>query len=167
MAETTHRRSFEPGHRLKFLVLVDDTPECDRAVHFAVRRAARLNARVVMLAVAEPPESFEWLGVGDAMREEAEAEVAARLDALAATARAAAGVDPECVVRTGERAEEILRLIRDDADIGFLVLGAATGTDGPGPLVASIAGRSAGSFPVPVVIVPGALTEAEITALAG
>ncbi|ACA17785.1 UspA domain protein [Methylobacterium sp. 4-46] len=167
MAEIKRRRSFEPGHRLKFLVLVDGTPECDRALHFAVRRAARLNARVVMLAVAEPPESFEWLGVGDAMREEAEAEIRERLDALAAGARHAAGVDPECLVRTGERADEILRLIREDEDIGFLVLAAATGTDGPGPLVASIAGRAAGSFPVPVVIVPGALTEAEITALAG
>jgi nucleotide-binding universal stress UspA family protein len=167
MPAITRRRSFEPGHRLKFLVLVDETPECDRALHFAVRRAARLNARVVMLAVAEPPESFEWLGVGDVMREEAEAEVRERLDALAASARQAAGVDPECVVRTGERADEILRLIREDEDIGFLVLAAAAGTDGPGPLVSTIAGRTAGGFPVPVVIVPGALSEQEITALAG
>lgn len=165
MTEIARRRSFEPGHRLKFLVLVDETPECDRALHFAVRRAARLGAGVVMLAVAEPPESFEWLGVGDAMREEAEAEVRARLDALAAAARQAAGVDPECVVRTGDRADEILRLIHRDEDVGFLVL--AAGTDGPGPLVAAIAGRNAGRFPVPVVIVPGALSEQEIAALAG
>ncbi|MBY0297899.1 MAG: universal stress protein [Methylobacterium sp.] len=167
MTEMKRRRSFEPGHRLKFMVLVDETPECDRAVHFAVRRAARLNARVVMLAVAEPPETLEWLGVGEAMRAEAEAEVRERLEQLAAAARQAAGVDPEIVVRTGERADEILRLIRDDEDIGFLVLAAAAGTEGPGPLVSSIAGRAAGTFPVPVVIVPGALSEAEITALAG
>ncbi|MGE7414898.1 universal stress protein [Methylobacterium tarhaniae] len=167
MVEIKRRRSFEAGHRLKFMVLVDETPECDRAVHFAVRRAARLGARVVMLAVAEPPETMEWLGVGDAMRAEAEAETTERLEALAASARQAAGVDPELVVRTGERADAILRQIEADEDIAFLVLGAAAGSDGPGPLVSSIAGRSAGSFPVPVVIVPGALSEAEITALAG
>ncbi|GJD51323.1 hypothetical protein OPKNFCMD_4077 [Methylobacterium crusticola] len=167
MVDITRRRSFEAGHRLKFMVLVDETPECDRAVHFAVRRAARLGARVVMLAVAEPPDTLEWLGVGDAMRAEAEAETMERLEVLAAAARRAAGVDPELVVRTGERADAILAQIHEDADIGFLVLAAATGTDGPGPLVSTIAGRSAGSFPVPIVIVPGALSEAEITALAG
>ncbi|MEH3148472.1 MAG: universal stress protein [Methylobacterium frigidaeris] len=167
MGEVRRRRSFEAGHRLKFMVLVDETPECDRAVHFAVRRAARVGARVVMLAVAEPPETLDWLGVGDAMRDEAEAETTARLEALAAEARQAAGVDPELVVRTGERADEILRLIDEDEDIAFLVLAAAPGTDGPGPLVSTIAGRAAGNFPVPVVIVPGALSEAEITALAG
>lgn len=167
MVEIRRRRSFEAGHRLKFMVLVDETPECDRAVQFAVRRAARLGARVVMLAVAEPPEPMEWLGVGDAMRAEAEAETAERLEALAAAARRAAGVDPELVVATGERAEAILRQLAADEDIAFLVLAAAIGSDGPGPLVSSIAGRNAGSFPVPVVIVPGGLSDAEIAALAG
>lgn len=167
MVEIKRRRSFEAGHRLKFMVLVDETPECDRAVHFAVRRAARLGAQVVMLAVVEPPETLEFLGVGDAMRAEAEAETAERLEGLAAAARRVAGVDPELVIRTGERADAILHQIQVDEDIAFLVLAAATGSDGPGPLVSSIAGRTAGSFPVPVVIVPGALSEAEITALAG
>ncbi len=34
------RRSYESGHRPKFMVVVDKTPECARAVHFASRRAA-------------------------------------------------------------------------------------------------------------------------------
>ena len=36
------RRSYEAGHKAKFLVVIDDTPECDRAVYFASRRAARV-----------------------------------------------------------------------------------------------------------------------------
>ena len=47
------RRSYEAGHSPKFLVVVDDTPECDRAVHFASRRAMRTGAAVVMLRVIE------------------------------------------------------------------------------------------------------------------
>jgi nucleotide-binding universal stress UspA family protein len=161
------RRSFEAGHRLKYLVVVDETPECGRAIHFAARRAARIGASVLMLSVIEPPDNFEWLGVGDALRAEAEAEAAARIEAAAAEARSAAGVEPERVTRLGEKAEEILKLIEADEDISFLVLAAGTGKEGPGPLVSSVAGKASGTFPVPIVIVPGGLSDAEIDALAG
>jgi len=46
---SSKRRSFEAGHRPKFLVVVDETPECERAVYFAARRSARLGASMVML----------------------------------------------------------------------------------------------------------------------
>ena len=39
------RRAYEPGHRPKLLVIVDDTPECERAVLFAARRVRRSGAR--------------------------------------------------------------------------------------------------------------------------
>jgi nucleotide-binding universal stress UspA family protein len=68
------RRSYESGHRPKFMVVVDQTPECARAVHFASRRAARTGASMVMLAVVDPPDNFEWIGVGEAMVEEASEE---------------------------------------------------------------------------------------------
>jgi nucleotide-binding universal stress UspA family protein len=161
------RRSYESGHRPKFMVVVDETPECERAIRFAARRAARLGASMLMVAVTEPPESFEWLGVGDAMRAEAEEEATARLDAAAATARAAAGVEPERMVRLGAPATEILEVIREDEDVAFLVLAAGSGGEGPGPLVSAIAGHAAAAFPVPVVIVPGGLSDEEIDALAG
>src|ERR1700755_2359210 len=35
------RRSYEAGHSPKFLVVIDDSPECDRALYFASRRAPR------------------------------------------------------------------------------------------------------------------------------
>ena len=41
---TKRRRSYEAGHSPKFLVVIDDTPECDRAVYFASRRALRTGA---------------------------------------------------------------------------------------------------------------------------
>jgi nucleotide-binding universal stress UspA family protein len=161
------RRSFETGHRPKFLVVIDETPECERALHFAARRAARTGAMLTTLAVVDPPNDFEWIGVGEAMLAEAEAESRERLEAAAATARASAGVDPEQVLRTGKKADEIVQLIEEDEDISFLVLAAGTGKEGPGPLVASLATRSVSTFPIPVVIVPGSLSDAEIDALAG
>ena len=161
------RRSYEAGHRPKFLVIIDETPECDRAVHFAARRVARTGANLIMLGVVSPPDNFEWLGVGDAMRAEAEEEAHKRLEEAASVARSAAGVDPEQVVREGNKADAIMRLIEEDEDISFLVLAAGTGKEGPGPLVSTLAGKMAGTFLIPVVIVPGSLSDDEIEALAG
>ena len=162
------RRSFEAGHRPKFLVVVDDTPECSRAIRFAARRCARTGASLVMLGVGDPPDNFEFLGVGDALREEAAEEAETILDrGVAEAAAAAPGVEPERVVRVGDKAATILALIGEDPDISFLVLAAGLGSSGPGPLVAGLAGTMSAAFPIPVVIVPGDLADAAIDALAG
>jgi hypothetical protein len=65
---SSKRRSFETGHRPKFMVVVDETPECDRAAYFAGRRAARTGASLLMLAAVSPPDNFEWVGVGGSDR---------------------------------------------------------------------------------------------------
>jgi len=160
------RKTYEPGHRRKFLVIVDETPECDRAVYYATRRAARTKGQLVMLAVVPIAESNQqWLGVGDLMRQEAHEEVEKRLDHFAVRAHNLAGVDPERIVREGNKADEILRAIESDSDIDVLVLAAGTGTEGPGPLVASLAGTGSSTFPIPITIVPGSLSDEELDAL--
>jgi nucleotide-binding universal stress UspA family protein len=159
------RRSYEAGHKPKLLVVIDETPECDRAVYFASRRAARIGGNVVMLRVNDMrDQSQQWLGVADIMRAEAREEADAELRKYAARAKAIGGITPERAVRDGDMAEEILKLIDEDEDIFILVLAAGTGTEGPGPLVATI-GRTAGDFPIPVAIVPGHLSDEEIEAL--
>ncbi len=160
------RRSYETGHRPKFLAVVDDTEECAKAIRFAARRCARLGAAIVLLAVAPPPEHETWLGVGDVMRAEAEAEAEKRLDAAAVAVRTLAGLEPERIVRIGDKAGELVKLIEEDEDISLLVLAAGTGREGPGPLVSALAGKSSASFPIPVAIVPGHLEDEEIDALA-
>jgi nucleotide-binding universal stress UspA family protein len=159
------RRSYESGHSPKLLVVVDDTPECDRAVYYASRRAARTGARVVMLRVIEMHDrNQQWLGVADIMRAEAHEDANAALDRAAARANGVAGITPERVVREGETAEEILTTIEEDEDIAVLILGAGTGKEGPGPLVANL-GKSAGTYPIPVAIVPGHLSDEELDAM--
>ena len=132
------RRSYEAGHKPKFLVVIDDSPECDRAVYYASRRAARTGASVVMLLVIEPHDRHQqWLGVADIMKAEAHEAADQKLDEFAARANGVAGITPERVIRDGEKSEEILKLIDEDEDIAILVLAAGTGKEGPGPLVAS------------------------------
>ena len=159
------RRSYEAGHKPKLLVVIDDTEECDRAVYFASRRAARIAGGVVMLQVIDTQDqSQQWLGVADIMRAEANDEAQAQLAKYAARAKGIAGIVAERVVREGDKAEQILALIDEDEDIFVLVLAAGTGTEGPGPLVTTI-GRTAGDYPIPLAIVPGHLSDEEIDAL--
>ena len=128
------RRSYEAGHKPKLLVVIDDTEECDRAVYFASRRAARIGGNVVMLRVIEMhDQSQQWLGVADIMRAEAHEEADAQLSKYAARANGIAGITPERVVREGDKAEEILKLIDEDEDIFILVLAAGTGAGGTRP----------------------------------
>ena len=160
------RRSFEAGHRPKFLVIADASEECGRALRFAARRARHTGAGIVLLTIIDSSEFQQWLGVGDLMRAEAEQQAQALLDHFCAEARRLDGVDPERVVRTGAKTSEISRLIEEDEDISFLVLAAGAGKEGPGPLVSALVGKSGGSFAIPVVVVPGGLTDEEIDALA-
>ncbi len=160
------RKSFEEGHRRKFLVIVDDTPECDRAIVYAAKRAARTNGVVTLLYVIAPGTFQHWLGVENIMRAEATEEAEKTLGKAAERARAVARTEPETVIREGNKSEEIIKLIESDDDIAILVLAAGMSADGPGPLVTSIAGKSAGAFPIPVTIVPGNLDDDSLAALA-
>lgn len=160
------RQSFAPGHRRKFLVMVDDTPECDRAVTYAARRAARTQGGLVLLAVLELSDaSAQWLGVANLMRAEETDKAETRLAHYQARARSVAGVDAESLVREGNVAEAIHAVVEADEDIAILALATSPGHDGPGPLVSAlISGHWA--VPIPITIVPGGLTDADIEALA-
>ena len=158
------RRSYEAGHSPKFLVVIDDTPECDRAVYFASRRALRTGASVIMLRVIETQDrNQQWLGVADIMQAEALEAANAVLDKFAARIKKLVRTKPDRVIREGSTSEEIVKLIDADADIGILVLAAGIGKEGPGPLVSNLA-KTAGQFPIPVAIVPGHLSDEDIDA---
>ena len=160
------RSSLEAGHRRKFLVVVDETPECDRAVVFAARRAEHTGGGLVLLHVVQDADFRGYVGVGEAMRAQAHAEAEAVLAEVAERVRTLGPVEPERVIREGVPAIEVVRHIEADEDIAVLVLAAGTGPEGPGPLVSTLAGRGAGTFPVPITIVPGHLGDAEIAAIA-
>src|ERR1700745_3981386 len=111
------RRSHEAGHQRKYLVVIDDTPECDRAVYWASQRAARTDSTLVMLRVIETHDrNQQWLGVADIMKAEAHEAANAVLDRHAARASSITGVMPQRVIREGEKAQEVLNLIEDDED---------------------------------------------------
>ncbi|WP_298113055.1 universal stress protein [Bradyrhizobium sp.] len=161
----TQRRSYETGHKPKCLVIVDDTEEGDRAVHYASRWAVRAGGSVVMLRIVEiENQNQQWLGVADIMRAEALEEANAALDRASGRANGIAAITPERVIREGDPTEQMIDVIEKDVDIVMLVLAANPGPEGPGPIITAMA-NAVGTFPVPVVIVPGDLSGAQIDAL--
>ena len=72
------------------------------------------------------------------------------------------GKTPVYFLREGNLADELLDLISEEKGISILVLAAAAGKKGPGPLVSALAGKASGSLRVPLTVVPGDLTDAEM-----
>jgi nucleotide-binding universal stress UspA family protein len=148
-----------------FLVVVDDSPELKPALHYACLRARRTGGRVALLSVIEPGDSQQWIAVEDLMREERRAEAEALLARTAEEVVSWSGQIAVYYLREGLVRDELLTLIEEDLSISILVLGAATGPEGPGPLVAHLVNKVAGRLRVPVAIVPGSLDDAKLAAL--
>ena len=149
----------------KFLVVLDDSRECLNAMRFAALRAEHTGAGVAVLSVIPPDEFNHWIGVGDIMREEARERIVVHFEVFAKWMRDRHGLDPELVIREGEPVEQILAQVRDDPEIGVVVLGAAGDKKGPGPLITQLT-RASGSLPVPMTIVPGTLTKEQLELIA-
>ena len=148
----------------KFLLILDDSQECLNAMRFAAMRAARSGGGVEVLAVIPPEEFNHWIGVSDIMRSEARERIEVHFEVFAKWMRDRQGIDPELVIREGEPIQEILAQVKDDPEIGVLVLGAGTDKKGPGPLVTQLT-KNAGSLPIPMTIVPGDLSKVRLEAI--
>lgn len=153
----------------KYLVIADDSPECRIAAHVAARRAKHSDkGRVVLLAVVEPSHFHHWLGVNEEMGRETREKFDALLEELSEIVALEIDYPAEKVIREGEVRPEIRSLIDDDPEVKVLVLGAAMGKKGPGPLISALA-RSNFAFAsrhIPVLVVPGDLTPELIHQLA-
>ena len=153
----------------KFLVVADDTPEYQTALRFACRRARSTGGRVAILRVIEPAVFEHWSGVREEIERQARAEAEAVLQQSAEFVQAETGFPPEYLIVDADNVRAGLRqVIGSDPDIKILVLAAAVGARGPGPLVMSLAkeGVTWGARKVPVTLVPGDLTDEEIADLA-
>lgn len=154
-------------YKRKFLVVIDDTPEADRAVTFAAHRVKRTGGTLVLLSVIESEDFQQFLGVEEVMRAEAREEAERLLDKRIARISRIGGVRTETVIREGRVFEEIEALVAKDPAIAILVLGASASSDGPGPLVTAFVSRASGNaLPVLIAIVPASMTDEQIIAIA-
>ncbi len=151
-------------HR-KFLVVADGSAECRVALRYAALRAALTKGCVSLLYVIGPSDFQHWRSVEDRMKEEARAEAESVLHTLAGEMNDLVGLMPELLIREGNRAEQVVAAIQEDPSIHILIVAAGASSEGPGPLVSMVAGKSGANFSIPVTVVPGELSNDEIDEL--
>ncbi|MFC7334355.1 universal stress protein [Rhodocista pekingensis] len=154
------------SERFKFMVCVDDSPQSRAALRFAALRAANVGGLLALLHVTEPAEFREWMSIAQAMEQERRDEAERLLHRMAAEVHGLTGLLPEVQIRSGTLGAEILAAIREDGDIHALVVGAAPPSVRKGQLISWLAGQLAGTLEIPLVVVPGNLTDTQIDRLA-
>jgi nucleotide-binding universal stress UspA family protein len=149
-----------------FLVVVDETPEHRIAVRYAARRAAHTGGRVALLYVIEPAELQHFQAIEELARSERWEAAEELLQALCDEISPLAGSMPSVYIREGRTRDELLQLINEEPAISILVLAAATGPEGPGPLITYLTtGRLTARLRIPITIVPGNLTTDQVDQL--
>jgi len=160
-----HNEACKGEYKRKFLVVIDETGECDRAVTFAAYRVLRTGGTVALLSIIGNEQFQHWLGVENILRAEAIEKAEELLEERAKHIAEIGDIKVEKHVREGRKAEEIEALISEDKNMAILVLAAGISSDGPGPLVSAFAGRGANALPIPVTIIPGGVSDEHIIAL--
>jgi nucleotide-binding universal stress UspA family protein len=145
-----------------FLVVIDESPELKLAIRYACVRARKTGGRVAMVHVTAPEDMQEWIGVSRLIKEESRQQAEALMQKMAAEVQKLSGAMPVLYFREGDRREQVMQLIDEEPSVSILVLGAATGPKGPGPLVQALTSKFVGKLRVPVTIVPGNLTADDI-----
>jgi nucleotide-binding universal stress UspA family protein len=147
-----------------FLVVVDETVECAKAVRYAALRADHTGAKLMLLHVLKPSQFVQWGGVQQDMDAEAEQAGQAVLAATAAEVEALTGARPAVRLMRGRATDAVLEVVTTDRSIRALVLAAAA-KGKPGPLVDFFTRERAGTLPCMVMIVPGGIEDADIDRL--
>ncbi|MBX9615248.1 MAG: universal stress protein [Brevundimonas sp.] len=152
----------------KFLIIADDSPEFEAALRYAARRARSTNGRVVLLRIMPGGSDEHWSGVREEIQRQQRAEAEALLTRLGEEAAERSGAPPLFLIEEGEALAAIRKVVGEDPEIKILVLAAGGGSRGPGPLVSAVLkqGAAFSGRKLPVTIVPGELTDAEIEDLA-
>jgi len=149
------------------LCVVDESDELPVALTFAALRSRRTGSHVGLLYVIDTPADFQhWSAVGELMRAEAREHAETVILQAAARVQRLSGSAPSLTIREGDTVDETIQACEDDPSVAFLFLASDTGPKGPGPLLSPLTGKSVGRLQVPVVILPGNLSEEEITRFA-
>ena len=150
----------------RYLVCVDGRPECRTALRLACMKAVARTGQITLLHVV-PPVDFQTLGsIADRMRIERMREGEGLLANLSAEAQTNFDITPTLLLLEGSAGDKIVETAMNDPNIVILVLGITQQQQsGKGKLSAWVAGQLGGSLLIPLLMVPGNLTDEQLSTL--
>jgi nucleotide-binding universal stress UspA family protein len=148
-----------------FLVVADQSEEMPVALRYASRRAKATGGRVALFIAVEREDFGHWAAVDDLMEAEQRDQAEAIMSRYGQTVQDITGVPPIIYIRHGRMRDALLRLIGEEPTISILVLAAGTGGRNPGPLISALTGKYYSRVQIPIMIVPGTLTDEDVDAL--
>jgi hypothetical protein len=155
----------QPVASPKFLVCVDQHDESVAALKFACLKATTRGAIVDIIHIL-PPADFQTLGmVAERMSEERRTEGEQLLRRLSEEAQRLYGVPTGLILREGSAGDELIKVISEMQDVSVLIVGTAHHMKGRGKLAAWLAQQLGQKLFIPLLMVPGNLTEDQIRAL--
>ena len=146
----------------KFLVVIDDSKELKNAVHFAAQRAKNTNGALAMLYVVDHAINAQWSKVEHLIEQEETSEAKKICRNWAQLIKDQFYIDTEIILKLGNKKDEILKLLKEDKNIRFLVLATSGDGENPGPIIKSLLSSKMRDLSIPIVLVPGSMEEKDI-----
>ena len=149
----------------KYIVCVKDSEGSRTALHFACLRVKKRGGLVDVLHVL-PPSDFQSLHlIADKMLEERRAEAEEMLMRMTDEAHAATGIVTSIHIREGNIGEEIAAVANLQQTSTSLVVAAERGSDTRNSLINWLQGALGEKFFIPLLLVPGKMTQAQMETL--
>lgn len=165
MTEDVQNDSHPMMRPSKFLVCINDSDESRVALRFACIKAKKRGGVVDILHVLEPADIQTLFAVADKMREERRQEAEALMKRFSDEAFAISGITPNLILREGQIGAEIVAASLEDVDANMLVLGASPASSNKGRILSGLVGQLGDKLLIPMMLVPGNLTDQQIEEL--
>ena len=146
-----------------YLVCVNNADYSGVALQFACKMAQKRHGRIKVLHVTEAAAFKGFGAVADKMRAEQKREAKKLLKELTKDT----DVATELLHREGLIEEEIITVVEEDEGIDMLILGAAAETSTRSKTIQPLVAQLGSKIMVPMLIIPGNLTEQQMDLLTG
>ena len=146
----------------KFLVVIDDSKELKNAIHFAAQRAKNTDGTLSMLYVVDHAINAQWSKVEHLIEQEETSEAKKICRNWVQIIKDKFNIDTEIIIKLGKKKDEILKILKEDKDVRFLVLATSGDGENPGPVIKSLLSSKMRDLSIPIVLVPGSMDEKDI-----
>ena len=150
----------------KFLIVIDESKELEKAIYFAANRAIHTEGELSLLYIVDPAVNAQWSRIENLIEQEATSEAKKLCRIWSQKIKSRFGIESEVIIKMGDRCEELLKLVKEDKNIRFLVLASSANNEEPGPLIKALTGKKIKNLSIPMVIIPGSLSEKDIDLIA-